>query len=359
MKSLRLRLVGFILAAVAAVWIGTTLVLWHEIHRELRELLHHLPPDSMEVVAHEQEDLIGEFTDHVVMPMLVALPALAILMLGAVSFALRPLQRIAHEVEARAPDYLAPLETVGAPSEVRPLIDRLNRLFGDIGRAFDNERRLTSDAAHELRTPLAALKTQAQVALAATDAASRDHALRQIVAGCDRATHLVEQLLTLARLDDTRDAPFVAIDLAQLAAEVLGEAADEAVRHGQNLSLADEGAACRVRGDRTLLAVLLRNLLRNAIRHAPAGTSIEVAVAAVGGGCMLAVVDDGPGIADDEREAIVQRFRRGSNAQGSGSGLGLSIALRIAELHGATLTLAPRPAGRGLAARVAFPPLSA
>ncbi len=219
-------------------------------------------------------------------------------------------------------------------------------------RALDNERRFTADAAHELRTPLAALKTQAQVALASVDADERRHALNQILVGCDRATHLVAQLLTLARLDADKAHPMQTLSLRPIAEEVLAMSAGSAIEQGCELVLGDGDA--RVRGDALLLQVLLRNLVDNALRHGKPD-QIEVSITAQRGRALLSVSDNGRGIAADERERVMQRFYRSASADFSGSGLGLSIVRRIAELHGGSVDIKPGVSGTGVLSQLDLP----
>lgn len=356
MNSLRARLVGLLLLAVGVVWLSTAFIVWSEAHHELHELFDNLPAAVRADLEHDREDAIQEIAEHMAKPVLVAFPLLAALLLLAVTLALRPLQKLAAEVSARAPDHLTPLAVADAPREVQPLITRLNHLFADIGRAMENERRFTADASHELRTPLAAIKAQAQVALGA-EATERDHALRQIVAGCNRAAHLVEQLLTLARLDaPSALSGTAALDLHAVAADTLGLSAATSVERGSPLALREtEGAPVTIRGDPVLIAVAVRNLVENALRHTPLGTRVEVAITREGNDAVLCVEDDGPGIPADERDAVLRRFGRGSEAGAEGSGLGLSIVQRIAALHGGRFTLETKVGAGGTAARLRFP----
>jgi signal transduction histidine kinase len=353
--SLRTRLVGLTLLAVAAVWLLTALMTWHEARHELRELLAHPPSTSSAHFAEERDEVAGEIAEQLLKPMLFALPALAILLVIAIGLALAPLRQLARDVSERAPDRLDSLPVDALPSEVAPLVTRLNSLFADIQRALDNERRFTADAAHELRTPLAALKAQAQVALASVDPAEKQRALTQILAGCDRATHLVAQLLTLARLDAGTPHPMQDISLRPLAEEVLAMSAGDAIASHCELSLHDGDA--RVHGDSLLLQGLLRNLVDNALRHGSA-TQIDVAITQDGTHSVLTVSDNGRGIAADERGRVLQRFYRGASADSSsltGSGLGLSIVKRIAELHGGTLNIVTPVSGSGVSLVVALP----
>jgi signal transduction histidine kinase len=354
--SLRMRLVGLTLLAVATVWLFTALLTWYEARHELVELLAHPPSTSSAHFAEERDEVAGEIAEQLLKPMLFALPALAILLVVAIGFALAPLRLLARDVATRAPDRLDPLPLEALPAEVKPLVARLNGLFANIMRSLENERRFTADAAHELRTPLAALKAQAQVALASVDAAERQRALTQILAGCDRATHLVAQLLTLARLDAGTAHPMQAMALRPVAEEVMSMAAGEAIERHCDLVLRDGDA--QVRGDPLLLQALLRNLVDNALRHS-GGSQIEVAIGLGDRHAVLTVSDDGRGIPANERERVLQRFYRSAGMDGdldaAGSGLGLSIVKRIIELHDGRLEIESPATGKGIELRVRLP----
>jgi two-component system sensor histidine kinase QseC len=298
--------------------------------------------------------LARELALHLLQPLLYALPVLALLLWIAIARGLKPLAALREQVGRRAPDNLAPLDAAQTPREVQPLVDQLNALFRHIAESFESERRFTADAAHELRTPVAAVRAQAQVARGADDDASRVHALDNVIVGCDRATHLIEQLLTLARLDRARPASTQVCMLRSLAAESIAELAPQAVASGIQLELA-EGRDIEIPGVATLLQVLLRNLIDNAIRYSPAGTAVRVSVAPVEHAARLTVCDQGPGIPTAELPKVRERFYRILGTGEEGSGLGLSIVQRIAEIHGTTLELAPGENGKGLCASVAFP----
>ena len=308
-------------------------------------------PDRLYLVqvAHPTQDRerVGlEVATQVAIPILLALPLLGLLVYFSVRRALRPLDKLAADVAARSPDNLETLSEPHAPRETQPLVAALNRLLTRLSATLENERRFTADAAHELRTPLAAVKIQAQVALASTDAADHQHALRQVLAGADRATRLVEQLLRLARLDPLAQLPRSSeIDLAALATEVIDEMQDMAERKQQHLSFVASGQPTKVQGDTDLLRVALRNLLENALRYTPEAGVIEVATTLENGRPVLAVRDSGPGVAAEDIPHLLERFYRGSATSGEGSGLGLAIVQRIAQLHNARLVIENRPAG--------------
>jgi two-component system sensor histidine kinase QseC len=260
---------------------------------------------------------------------------------------------VSDEISRRDPAYLAPLEG-DVPAEIAPLVARLNALLSRVQSSLDGERRFTSDAAHELRTPLAGLRAQLQVAQGAADASGRDRAIANAIEAGDRATHLVEQLLTLARLDHSAwraaSAPF---DLHAVAAEAIAERASQA--HAKHIDLSLEGEArAMAMGHAGLAAIAVGNLLDNAIRYSPPDTAVTVTVAGCDRNCIVSVRDEGPGIPAGKRKDALRRFTRLDDTGTEGSGLGLSIVARIAELHGSAIVLDAGPGGKGLEATLHF-----
>jgi two-component system sensor histidine kinase QseC len=287
-------------------------------------------------------------------PMAFALPLLALAAAWAVRQGLRPLRALGRAVEQRSPQALDPVVLQDAPSEMVTTLSALNGLFGRIDELMASERRFTADAAHELRTPIAAIRAQAQVALGATDDAERRHALRQTLHGCDRATRLVEQLLTLSRLETGAAPERVEVDLAALVRQGVAELTPRALARHQDVECRADGRLL-VRGDATLLSVLVRNLVDNAVRYSPDGARIGVRVAAAAdGGVELSVDDSGPGMTAPDMERAGERFFRVAGSGQSGSGLGLSIARRIADVHGATVRVARSASLGGLGVAVRF-----
>lgn len=299
------------------------------------------------------DELTRAIAVNLLKPLLFSLPLLAFLLWLVVARSLRPLVKLTGEVEQREPDNLAPLNAGTAPREVLPLIERLNKLFARIDASMQKERRFTADAAHELRTPVAAIKAQAQVARAASNDAERIHALDKAILGCDRASHLIDQLLTLARIDTLDDQATEPCHLRAIAAEVIASIAPTALAQDVRLELT-EGDEAVVRGSPVLLRILLRNLIDNAVRHTHPGTSVRIDVANEQGQSRLSVSDNGPGIPEPELARVSERFYRPMGTIASGSGLGLSIVKRIAEIHTASLQLAPQKGGNGLSVTVVF-----
>ena len=286
-----------------------------------------------------RQDLIHSVALRTLIPVVIALPLLALLIWFGIGRGMAPLEKVARQVEHRAPNYLQPVESSGVPIEAKPLVDSLNNLFERLAMAFESERRFTADAAHELRTPLAGLKAQAYVALKSNSELSRQKALNLVVEGVDRSTHLVQQLLTLARIDPEAGlTEYENVDLCIIANSVINDLTPQAQDKNIALNGSKEGQAL-VRGNKGALSILVRNLVDNAIRYTPPGGKVDINIERDEKNILLHVADSGPGIPEDEREQVFKRFYRRLGTQAPGSGLGLSIVSRVAELHHATLTL--------------------
>lgn len=286
-------------------------------------------------------------------PQALALPLLALAAWWAVRQGLRPLQRLRGALAARAPSATGTIEMHDVPTEMVPMLDALNQLFQRIATMLDLERRFTADAAHELRTPIAAIRAQAQVAGGVASEAARRTALERTLQGCDRASHLVDQLLMLSRLDAQASHDFEVLDLGELVRGVAAELAPQAIRNRQTLEL-DAPQPCRVRGNPTLLAVLARNLIDNAVRYSPGGAKVAVSVHTQGRQVVFGVRDSGPGLTEAERQRLGERFFRVAGSGQGGSGLGWSIVRRIAQVHGVELLVDSSATLGGLAVRCDF-----
>ena len=289
-----------------------------------------------------------------IMPLIVALPLVALFVWLAIARGLSPLTRIASALGKRSPTQLAPLADSGWPREIQPVVAALNGLLGRLDRAVDAQRAFVADAAHELRTPLTALHLQAQLAERASSEDERRSALADLRAGLARTTRIVEQLLALAREEPgVAERPMAPVDLAGIARDVVSELEPVAAAKGIDLGLADDQSATVI-GDAQSLRTLLANLVDNAIRYTPSAGRVDVDVRSVDGVRTLAVRDNGPGIAKDERERVFTRFARGSTTEVEGSGLGLAIVKSIAQRHHANVTLGDGLDGRGLSVVVDF-----
>ncbi|AVY97650.1 two-component system sensor histidine kinase QseC [Lelliottia sp. WB101] len=271
-------------------------------------------------------------------PWLVALPLMLLLLIVLLARELRPLKNLALTLRRRSPDATDRLATDGLPTEVRPLLDALNHLFARTQEMMTRERRFTSDAAHELRSPLTALKVQTEVAqLSLDDPEAQAKALNQLHAGIDRASRLVDQLLTLSRLDSLENLDDVqTIAMADLLQSSVMDSYHSAQQAGIELRLNIHAPQVARSGQPLLLSLLVRNLLDNAVRYSPRGSVVNVTLDAQS----FTVRDNGPGISPDALARIGERFYRPPGQEQTGSGLGLSIVKRIATLHGMRVTLA-------------------
>lgn len=292
------------------------------------------------------------------LPLMLALPVLALAGWWAVRRELAPLRQLSQLLGVRRPQALEPVVLADMPSEMKPLVQALNELFERIERMVASERRFTADAAHELRTPIAGIRTQVQVAMGAgNDTAQHDHALQATLAGCDRATRLVEQLLTLARLEaasENNALPTGPVDLSAITRRVAAELAPTALLHEQTLEL-DAAAACPLAGNEMLVGVLVRNLIDNALRYSPSGARIQIDVTTASGQSTLRVQDSGPGMTEQEMARLGERFYRVLGHGQTGSGLGWSIVKRIAQASGAQVQVGRSELLGGLSVLVKWP----
>ena len=258
---------------------------------------------------------------------------------------LRSLKEVGEQVAKRPPDDTSLLPTDNLPTEILPLIQNLNQFFTRTGEQLERERRFVSDAAHELRSPLAALRIQTEVAqLAGDDAQLREQALENLTKGIDRATQLIEQLLTLSRLDNLKELENLQeIHWEQLIPSLMGELYFHAEKHQITLAFEPIAAPPVKMGQPLLLALMLRNLIDNAIRYCPAGSQVKVQLEKN----KIVVEDNGGGVDEADLVKLGQRFYRPAGQNEKGSGLGLSIVHRIAELHHYQLNLSNRKNAAG------------
>jgi len=326
---------------------------------EWRVFAAHASQRDMQVYVGEQtqsrQAILAAILGSMLWPLLFALPLLALVGWWAVHQGLSPLRELSHLLSQRQPQALTPVVLPNMPSEMQPMVRSLNALFQRIERMLASERRFTADAAHELRTPIAAIRVQAQVALAAAgNDAQRDHALEATLNGCDRATRLVEQLLTLARLEATPAGLASAgarVDLSALTRRVAADQAASALARQQTLELQAKTAAL-VLGDETLIEVLVRNLIDNALRYSPDRAQVLVSVSNEAGRPVLSVQDSGAGLTAPEMARLGERFFRVLGSAQPGSGLGWSIVKRIAAVFDAQVEVSRSERLGGLAVTV-------
>lgn len=302
-----------------------------------------------------RHEMSADFALRNLLPSLFLIPVLAILIWITVGRGLRPLRDITASLDKRSPEALDPLPLAHLPSEVQPMVTALNILLGRLGQALESQRQFVADAAHELRTPLAALQMQAHI-LERTDAEEdRAVALSELNAGLKRTARVVHQLLTMAKLEPRGVQPvFSSIDLSRVVKQVVAE-------HARLASSAhiDLGTDCHERvmlmADPSQIHVLLDNLLANAVTYTPPGGKVDVTVYQRDDVAVLEIVDTGKGIPREERARVFDRFYRAIENDQPGSGLGLAIVKKIADLHGATIALSDGDRHRGLRVTIRFP----
>jgi signal transduction histidine kinase len=287
------------------------------------------------------------------LPVLALAPLLALTIWWTVGVALRRLQKVAAEVKRRDASALDPVPELGLPREVGPLVHAFNTLLERLRGASAAQRAFVADAAHELRSPLTALRLQLQLLQRAPDEAQRNAALDALAGGIERAQHLVEQLLALARAEPgASSAPFARVDLSEVARLAVADVVPLADKKSTELELDAAQGVC-VSGDGAALRILLRNLVDNAVRYTPPGGRVKIRLQGESAKVLLQVDDSGPGIASVERARVFDRFYRGAGREEGGSGLGLAIARGITQQHQAAIELSDSPLG-GLRVSVVF-----
>lgn len=303
--------------------------------------------------ASDRASSFAQMAPWLMVPVAVLVLLLGLLIRVAVNRALAPLEALGQDLRRRDEKDLRPIGTEGLPDEVIPLGQALNQLLDRVARLLARQREVLADAAHELNTPLAAVKLQAQLVRRAPQG-ERDAALDELDRGIARSTHLVAQLLQMARLEaDGREHRPTLVRLDQLAADGVAAFSARAEARGIDLGL-DASAAATVQADEQDLRVLLDNLVDNALRHTPPGGQVDVRIEMEGDQVCLTVNDNGPGIAEADRQRVLKRFvRLNPQNEATGSGLGLAIVAQIAQQNGGLLTLASSPPG-GLSVRVSF-----
>ena len=302
----------------------------------------------------KRDRLVWEVILTGLVPTLLVIAAAVVLVWFGVSHGLSPLHRLRDELSQRSPNDLRAVDVAQAPSEVRPAIVALNRLFRRIRETSDSQRRFLADAAHQLRTPLAGLQMQLELELRASQSTSLRATLTKMRDAVLRTGRLTNGLLALARaeqaLPDAR--PFATIDLSALAERVGAQWIGPAIH--RNIDFGFDLAPARISGDEALLTEILDNLIDNAIRYTQAGGAVTVRCGSEAAGAFLGVEDNGAGIPKPEREKVFERFYRGAAAAGEGCGLGLAIVKEAAERHDALVEISEPPGGAGTLVRVHF-----
>jgi two-component system sensor histidine kinase QseC len=305
-------------------------------------------------------ELSGKLALATVTPLIAGIPLALVLLFVVMRYGLRPLAELARRIEQRQPGSLSPIELRRTTAETAPVVAALNGLLERVQAALARERRFTADAAHELRTPLAALKIHAQNASRAGSEAERAASLQRMLAGLERSIRLAEQMLAYSRATAARGAlPLERVSLRQVVEDALEDVLPRVKEQALKVTLDSDPpvAEMPVRGDRDKLASLVRNLLDNAARHAPAGSALRIELRADARGTRFTVVDRGPGIPPGLRERVFESYYRIPGSPGDGSGLGLAIVREIAAQHDASVEFGDGDTGQGTRVTVSFPRL--
>lgn len=314
--------------------------------------------------ARERRALANEILRGNFMPQFLVMPLAVLLVWFALSRGLRPLRAVQGRIHDRDPDDFSPIDPRGAPEEIAPLVSAFNGLLSRLEVSVAAQRRFIGDAAHQLKTPLAGLRTQAELALAADDANELRTSLRLIANSAERSARMVSQMLALSRAENLREAvPFEKLDLVKMSREVVGDWVPNALGAGIDLGFENLSTDALIEANPVLVREALINLIDNALRHTTAGCSVTVRVFSAADLQIVEVEDGGSGIDVADQQRIFDRFYRVQDStEGSGSGLGLSIVREIAEQHGASITVTspvPDPMGgpprRGSRFTITFP----
>jgi two-component system sensor histidine kinase QseC len=301
---------------------------------------------------------LGELiTEDDIYIMLLTFPLSGLLIWFIIGRGLDSLERVALEVSNRAPSHLEPVNIKSVPKEIKPVIDELNKLFDRLQEGFDREKRFAADAAHELRTPLATIKAQAQVALNAQTLLEKNNALEKLLTGINRSEHVVQQLLTISKFvpEVVMQHDISSINLVKITQEILALMVPTAIEKDIDLEFNHDKHLPKFKGNLTAISILIRNLVDNAIRYTQPHGLVSVRVYSSPSDVVLEIRDTGQGIPEELRNRVFERFFRVVGNKGQGSGLGLGIVKQICDLHQAKITLASPDEGPGLVVSVSFP----
>jgi two-component system sensor histidine kinase TctE len=311
----------------------------------------------------KRAQLANEIIKGVILPQFIILPVILALVWFALSRGLSPLAQLQERIRARPPDDLSPIDSRQVPEEISPLVGSLNDMLARLAHTIDAQKRFIADAAHQMKTPLAGMRMQSELALRQVDPDEIHRSLEQLAKSSESATRLVNQLLALARAENQPHAGLALepLDLAVLARSVVQDWVTASFVHEIDLGYEDPDGAVEILGDAMMLRELLSNLIDNALRYTPPGGSVTVRVRSDAGLALLEVEDTGPGIAPGERPRVFERFYRILGSSASGSGLGLAIVREIAQQHGTEIEIFNNPRSiqkkyPGSLFRLTFPP---
>ena len=352
--SLRNRLLIMIIGCVSFIWVAASLMVWFDARDELEELFRKIIEKNISInkITHEKNEILIDLLWGLIWPLIVGLPILTVIIFGVVHWTSSSITKLQRAINERSPDSLEQIEASGLPKEISPLLNELNGLLSKVKISVEHEKRFTADAAHELRTPLAAIKAQAEVIR--LEKVLEPAAFDNLIESCDRASRLIEQLLALSRVetsvnnfekDDVNISEFVAQQIAYSYPHI--EAKSQVIEF-------NELGQYQVKVNRTLLEILFRNLLDNAIRYSPQNGKIIVSSNEKDGHVYLSIEDSGAGLTQDQINELGVRFQRLGQIDSYGSGLGWSIIKKISEVQNLKIHVAKGQELMGLFVSIKF-----
>ena len=301
-----------------------------------------------------RNDLTGKISNDLFYMFIILIPALFLIMFFSIYQGLKPLHQLASQINRRSGDNLELIETDNNYAELATIKNALNQLLTRLNETLAREKRITSDAAHELRTPLAAIRLHTELAKNAKNRKQQNESLDQVIHSVDRTTHLVEQLLTLARLEpELLSKDFTEVDLNALIIEETALLSPLAINKNIEISF-NETPVAAINGNEPSLRLLIRNLLTNAISYTPTDGRINISLSQQAQHTTLIFEDNGPGISEQDRKRVMERFYRAENHQIAGCGIGLSIVDRVVQMHRGSLQLSQAGSGQGLKVIIRF-----
>lgn len=352
--SLRNRLLITIIACVTFIWVAASLMVWFDARDELEELFRKIIEKNISInkITHEKNELLIDLLWGLIWPLIVGLPILTIIIYGVVYWASSTITKLQRAINERGPNSLEQIQVSGLPKEISPLLNELNGLLSKVKKSVEHEKRFTADAAHELRTPLAAIKAQAEVIR--LEKVLEPAAFYNLIESCDRASRLIEQLLVLSRVetsvntfekDDLNISEFLAQQIAYAYPQI--EAKSQVIEF-------NESGQYQVQANKTLLEILFRNLLDNAIRYSPQKGKIIVSASEKDGHVYLSIEDSGAGLTQEQINELGVRFQRLGQVDSYGSGLGWSIIKKISEVQNLKIQVGRGQELMGLSVSIKF-----
>ncbi len=344
-----------IIGCVTLIWVATSLMVWFDAREELEELFRKIIDKNISInkITHEKNEILSDLLWGLIWPLIIGLPILAVIIYGVVYWASSSITKLQTAITERSPNSLEKIEVTGLPKEISPLLHELNDLLSKVKISVEHEKRFTADAAHELRTPLAAIKAQAEVIK--LEKVFDPTAFDNLIESCDRSSRLIDQLLALSRVETSVNSfEKDNLSISEFIAQQIAYAYPQIEAKFQVIEFDDSGQH-RVKINKTLLEILFRNLLDNAIRYSPQKGKINVSVSQKDGHIYLSIEDSGTGLSQDQINELGVRFQRLGQIDSYGSGLGWSIIKKIALVESLRIHVSKGNNLTGLFVSVQFP----